>query len=550
MSDGLNTALAATSVARPGRRGWRSAVLGAGLLAGACAPMAPPTAGPATVDVLIRGGTIYDGAGGAPIVGDVGVSGDKVVFVGPGAGAGVRAALVIDAAGMAVTPGFIDPHTHYFEDLTSEDRNRRLNLPAVTQGVTTVFVGSDGRGDPGLKAIFANTERLGIGSNMASFVGFGTVRGLVLGDSDRAPSAAELDRMKALTAQGMCEGALGLSSGLFYAPQSYAKTDEVIAVAREAARRGGVFDSHIRDESSYTVGLKAAVQEVLDIARGAGLAANIAHIKALGVDVHGQSADVIAMIERAQAAGLVIHADQYPWVASGSGIAPSLLPRWAQVDGEQAMLKRLTDPALGPRIRTEMRENLRRRGGPEAILLTSGAPKELLGRTLGHVAAEWKVDPVEAAVRILQQGGSSIASFNMTEGDVRAFMRRPWVMTSSDGSDGHPRKYGSFAMKYAKYVKGEKVISMSDFVRRSSGLTADNFKIQGRGYLRPGYFADVLVLDPERYAPRATYVQPEVLSEGAAQVLVNGRFAVRDGKPTGETPGRALPKTPTAGTCP
>ncbi|HEY9233919.1 MULTISPECIES: N-acyl-D-amino-acid deacylase family protein [Phenylobacterium] len=499
------------------------------------------------MDVLIKGGVVYDGGAGAGVVADVGVKDGKIAFVGDAAKDRVTAATTIEARGRIVSPGFIDPHTHYFEDLTSPDPAVRRNLGAAMQGVTTVFVGSDGGdggGGPDVKATFDRMEALGFGTNTATWVGFGDVRSRVLGESDRAPTAAELEAMKGMVASAMCQGALGLSTGLFYPPQSYAKTAEVIELAKEAAKRGGRYDSHIRDESTYTIGLKGAVQEVFDIGQAANIPVNISHIKALGVDVQGQSGEVIAMVEAARAAGLQVSADQYPWLASGSSVADALLPRWAQADGGEATLRRLADPALGPKIRAEMAENLRRRGGALSILLTAGPVKAVLGKTLDEVAAEWKVDPIEAAVRILLQGGSHIASFNQSEADVKAFMRQPWVMTSSDGSEGHPRKYASFAEKYAKYVKAEKAISLSDFIHRSTGLTADTFGLTGRGYLRRGYVADVVVLDPQTYGPKATYVQPELLSVGAEQVLVNGRFVVRDGEPTGELAGKRVLHSP------
>lgn len=501
------------------------------------------------VDVLIKGGTVYDGGTGAGVTADVAITDGKVVFVGDAAKAKITATTSVNAAGKIVTPGFIDPHTHYFEDLSSDDAKMRRNLAAAMQGVTTVFVGSDGRAAPEVKDTFGKLEQTGIGTNVATYVGFGTLRQRVLGDSDRAPNAAELEQMQGMVANAMCEGALGLSTGLFYPPQSYAKTEEVIALAKEAAKRGGTYDSHIRDESSYTIGLKGAVQEVFDIGKGAGIPVHIGHIKALGVDVQGQAGDIIKMVEAAQASGLKVTADQYPWAASGTGISAALLPRWAQVDGEAAMLKRLSDPELGPKIRAEMTENMRRRGGADSLLLTSTKVPDAQGKTLAEIAKAWNVDPIEAAVRILNQGGAGVASFNQSEADIKAFMRQPWVMTSSDGSEGHPRKYASFAEKYAKYVKAEKTVSMTDFVHRSTGLTADTFGLTGRGYLKPGYHADVVVLDPVAYGPKATYVQPELLSVGAEQVLVNGQFVVRNGKPTDALPGKGVLHAPTAGSC-
>jgi N-acyl-D-aspartate/D-glutamate deacylase len=372
----------------------------------------------------------------------------------------------------------------------------------------------------------------------------------VLGQSARAPAPAELDGMRALVAKGMCEGALGLSTGLFYTPQSYAQTDEVIALAREAARRGGLYDTHQRDESSYGIGLLASVEETIAIGRAAGLPVHFAHIKALGVDVQGRAPEVISAIERARAEGLDVTADQYPWEASGSALEPALLPPWSQEGGRRELLARLDDPAARARIETAMAENLRRRGGAESLLLTS-AGQPWTGRTLAAVAQRWQVTPIEAALRIIRRSpsGGDVASFNMREDDIRAFMREPWVVTSSDGSDGHPRQYATFPRKYVTYVRERKVLSLAEFIRGSTGRTADIFHLDGRGYLRPGYFADVVVIDPDTYAPRADYLHPRRLSTGVLELFVNGRLAMHQGHLTGAAPGRVVMHEPTAGSC-
>ncbi|MBA4753104.1 MAG: amidohydrolase family protein, partial [Sphingopyxis sp.] len=371
----------------------------------------------------------------------------------------------------------------------------------------------------------------------------------VLGQDARAPSAVELDRMKALVAKGMCEGAVGLSTGLFYAPQSFSTTAEVVAVAREAATRGGVYDTHQRDESSYSIGLLGSVQEAIDIGRQAGMPVHFAHLKALGVDVNGQAGAVIAVIDAARKAGVDVTADQYPWLASGSSLDASLLPRWAVDGGGAALLKRLDDPATLARIRGEMQENLRRRGGASALLLIAqGFP--WTGKTLAQVADEWKLDSRDAALRIIRQsieardpdrgGGTAVASFNMAQADVDLLMKQPWMVTSSDGSDGHPRMFATFPEKYVRYVRERKVIDLRAFIRQSTGRTADIYKLDRRGYLRPGYFADILVFDPDRYAPRADYVRPRELSVGVRKLFVNGALAVDDGRTTGVAAGRAL----------
>jgi len=501
-----------------------------------------------TVDVIIRGGTIYDGGEGKPFVGDVAIRGDRVVHVGPSGR--YSAGQVLDAKGLIVAPGFIDPHTHADSFIRSSDKAVRVNAAWLNQGVSTVLIGVDGSGTPDVAADAGKLAGSGIGTNIASFVGFGAVRQRVLGQDARAPSPAELGQMKALVAKGMCEGAVGLSTGLFYAPQSFATTREVVEVAREAAIRGGLYDTHQRDESSYSIGLLGSVEEAIEIGRQAGMPVHFAHLKALGVDVHGQAGAVIAAIDAARKSGIDVTADQYPWLASGSSLDASLLPRWAVDGGGAALLKRLDDPATLARIREEMQDNLRRRGGASALLLIAqGFP--WTGKTLEQVAGGWKMDSRDAALRIIRQsieakdqgpksGGTAVASFNMAQADVDLLMQQPWMVTSSDGSDGHPRMLATFPEKYVRYVRERKIISLQTFIRQSTGRTADIYKLDRRGYLRPGYFADVVVFDPVQYAPRADYVRPRELSVGVRKLFVNGALAVDDSRTTGVAAGRAL----------
>ncbi|MEH3035055.1 MAG: amidohydrolase family protein [Sphingomonas adhaesiva] len=498
-----------------------------------------------TVDIVIRGGTIYTGASTAPVTGDVEIVGDRIVYVGPTRD--TRAKQVVDARHRIVAPGFIDAHTHPDTYIRAADVRQHVNLPWLAQGVATIVTGVDGYGTPDVAADARKLTAGGVGTNIVPFVGFGAVRTRVLGRDDRAPTPAELAREKALVAGAMCQGATGFSTGLFYAPQSYAKTEEVIAVAREAASRGGMYDSHQRDESNYTIGLIASTKEAIRIGREAGMPVHIAHLKALGVDVQGMAPTLIATIEAARRAGQEVTADQYPWLASGSSVDAALVPGWAVDGGYARMIARFDDPATLAKIKAEMAENLRRRGGRESILLTAqGQP--WTGRTLGQMATLWKLSPVDAAIRILRvpnrdrtdPAGSAIASFNMADRDVDLLMQQPWVVTSSDGSDGHPRQWATFPKKYRTYVVERKVITLADFIRRSTGATADIYRIARRGYLRPGYFADVVVFDPARYAPRADYVHPRVASAGVSALFVNGKLALRDGAATGAMPGRVL----------
>jgi N-acyl-D-aspartate/D-glutamate deacylase len=503
---------------------------------------AAPTA-PRKVDLLIRDGTIYTGSA-EPFVGDVAIDGDRIVAVSRRAD--VTAARVIDAKGMIVAPGFIDPHTHMGGELTSDDAQKRLVPAFLMQGVTTAFIGNDGGGSPDIAAVLGSATTKPVGINYAAYVGFGAVREKVIGEADRAPIAAELAQMRALVAEAMCEGARGLSTGLFYAPQSFAKTDEVIALAREAGRRGGVYDSHIRDESSYTVGLAAAIDEAIAIGKGGGLPTHISHIKALGVDVQGQAPAIIAKVEAARRAGHKVTADQYPWSASGTSLVASLMPLWAQDGGRPALLKRFDNPALAEKLRAGTAENLRKRGGADKLLIVEG---KYLNRTLADVAKELGQDPVRAAMTVIRIADPGVVSFNQSEADITRFMQQPWVMTGSDASGGHPRIYGSFARKYAKYVKAERAITLRQFIERSTTLTADTFGLTERGRLRVGAFADVVVFDPASYAARATYEQPTLLAQGVRTVVVNGVVAVDGGALTGKAAGRALAHRPPAGTC-
>ncbi len=526
-------------------------------LAAAALLATPGGAQDGAADVVIRGGTIYPG-GAAPFRGDVAIRGDRIVYVGPKAPGGAKR--VIDATGLIVAPGFIDTHTHVGDALASGDPAARLVLPFLTQGVTTAFIGVDGGGDPDIRRTFGMASGAGAGDegfgqsnrdygiNFASYVGLGAVRSQVIGPADRMPTPAELAKMTGLVSDAMCQGAMGLSTGLFYAPQSFAKRDEVVALARAAAAKGGIYDSHLRDESSYTIGLKAAVEEALAIGRDTGIPVHIGHIKALGVDVHGQAGAIIAMVEAAQKAGQTVHADQYPWSASGTGLSAALIPRWAQDGGRAALLKRLDDAATMKRMRPEIADNLRRRGGPASLLITSG-PTGAEGKTLEAIAKERGVDPIDAAIAILKQRETGVASFNQSEADIAAFMRQPWVVTSSDASRGHPRYYASYARKYATYVKDKKVIDLRGFIDRSTAVPARLFALDGRGQLKAGAFADVVAFDPQRFAPRADYAHPTRFSTGMRTVVVNGQVAIENGEPTGAAGGRPLPRRPKPGTC-
>ena len=485
------------------------------------------------VDILLRGGMLVDGSGSAARQADVGLTGHRITFIGDSSR--IQASRTIDATGLIVAPGFIDPHTHSLEDLSSNARHGNENY--LLQGVTTVLTGNDGGGPVNTAAILAQWARDGIGTNAALYIGFGAIRREVLGSADVAPNADQLAQMRSIVKRSMDAGAIGLSTGLFYSPQNFSKTAEVVEMAKVAAAAGGVYDSHMRDESSYSIGLLGSIAETIQISREAKIPVNISHIKALGVDVWGKSKEAIEMIRKARADGLQVTADQYPYSASGSSLTASLMPAWAQEGGARSMIERFDDPSTRDRVREGMAENMRRRGGEDSLLLLNPAWR---GKRLGEVARAGNKTAVEAAVDIIRNGGSPVASFNMTEPDIEAFMKEDWVMTCSDGSAGHPRKYGTFPRKLRHYVLDKPVVSLPFMVRQSSGFTADTFRLKDRGYLRAGYFADVIVFDAKTVADAATYEEPEKLSVGMKWVFVNGRAAVENGKYTGVMAGAAL----------
>lgn len=503
-----------------------------------------PSAQADTVDILIVGGTVYDGSGGAPRVGDVGLRGDRIAFVGA-APAGTIARQRIDARGLVVAPGFIDPHTHAYEGLPNLSGERRHNASSLMQGITTVVLGADGRGPLNVARTLAESERAGLGTNTYALAGFGTVRSNVMGASSAPATKAQVDSMRALITRAMREGAYGVGSGLFYAPQSYATTEEAIAVISAAKPFGGVYDTHQRDESSYTIGLLNSVRESIRIGCESGLTANIGHIKALGVDVWGKADSVLLIMREARARGCTVVGDQYPWTASGTGLSAALLPRWAQAGGRDSMMMRIADAPTREKMLAEMRDNLRRRGGDSTLLLVGGgeSAKAYIGKTLKQVAASKGMPAVETALEMIRTGADmSVASFNMTEADIETFMKDPYIMTSSDGSGGHPRLYGTYPRKIRRYVLDKPVITMQRMVQASSAQVADVYGLTDRGKLRAGAFADVIVFDTATIRDVATYVEPTKLSTGMRWVFVNGKAAVANGALTDVMAGRALRK--------
>ena len=502
-----------------------------------------PLAQPVTYDVIVRGGRVLDGTGNPWYRADVGIQGGRIAAVSRLEGAPAR--VVLDATDLYVAPGFIDVHSHAAEGL--DEPQLRQARPLLAQGLTTVVLNPDGGGPWPLSEQRATYEKQGIGVNAALLVGHGTVREMVLGMADRAPTASELEKMKSLVRDGVAAGAFGLSSGLYYAPGSYAATGEVVALAREVAP-SGVYTSHIRDEGDYTVGLVGAVDEVIAIAEGAGVAGVVTHFKALGPENWGKSVPACIHIERARERGVQVWVDQYPYDASGTSIVGALVPRWAEAGGRLELARRLRDPIDRKRLRDDMLANLKRRGGASKLVISRFVEDPSLeGRSLEDVAGERKVEPVDLALALLESGSAGLISFNMSELDIENIMKKDYTMTSTDGGlvplgsgKPHPRAYGAFSRKIERYVVDREVIGLAHAIRSMTSLPATVFGFSDRGVIREGAWADVVVFDLARVRERATYAEPHQFSEGVVYSLVNGKVAVRGGEFTGALAGQVL----------
>jgi N-acyl-D-aspartate/D-glutamate deacylase len=493
-------------------------------------------------DVLIRNGRVVDGSGNPSTQSDIGLRGGRIAAMGR---LGDRTATrVIEAEGLTVTPGFIDVHSHASEGLAGSLKEARQLL---AQGITTVALNPDGGGPVDIKGQRATYERQGVGINVMLYVPHGSIRRQVLGMADRTPTPAELDRMVGLVRAGMSAGAIGLSSGLYYAPGSYANIEEVIAMAKAAGEAGGIYESHIRDEADYNIGVVAAVEEVIRVAAEGHLPAIVAHMKALGPGSWGKSKTLIERIQQARDRGVEVWADQYPYDASGTGIVGALIPRWAEVGGRQDLLKRL-DGRDRVRLLADIRTNFERRGGPAKLVISSYVPdRSLEGKSLADVASARHEPPEEAVLDLLVKGDAGLVSFNMSEPDIDLIMRQPFTMTCSDGGlvafgEGkpHPRGNGAFARKVRVYVNERHVIDLPFAIRSMTDLPASVYGLKDRGVLRPGAWADVLVFDPGAVRDTATYTDPHQMAEGIQYAIVNG-VVVRDGgRFTGKLPGRVL----------
>ncbi|HEY2507021.1 MAG TPA: D-aminoacylase [Streptosporangiaceae bacterium] len=527
------------------------------------------------LDVLITGGDVYDGSGGPPMRADVGIAGDRVAWIReapPGqAEPGPAATVVIDAAGKAVCPGFINILSHSNRSILHDPRS----LGELTQGVTTEVFGEGTSMGPltpqyraslerdglnyevawtRLSEYLSYVERRGSSQNVASFLGGGTIRSSVVGYLDRPATAAEMDQMRALVAEEMADGAMGIASALIYPPGSYASTAELTDLCRVAARHDGCYASHIRSEGDD---LHGALAEFLAICRDAGVRGELFHLKAAGRDHWDKMDGAIDLIEQARAAGEPVSADVYPYPASSTGLT-SIIPDRYHEGGADALFDRLADPAARAQIRADLNGSGRWGDVTEAgsvliLQVTLEDNRKWQGRTLDDIAAERGVHPIDAALDLIASDRSEVdcAFFSMSEDNLRKALRRPWVAISSDGTSmapegaflqapTHPRSYGSFARVLGYYAREEQVLSLADAIRRMSALPAAALGLADRGLLREGNFADVVVFDPATVKDRATFADPHQLSVGVSEVLVNGQVTVSGGEFAGRLAGRAL----------
>jgi len=491
-------------------------------------------------DIVIRNGTVYNGESEVSLNVSIAIKNDKIIFIGNEDNIVINTSNIIDATGLIVSPGFIDPHTHADREL--KDPGKSHNKPFLMQGITTVVVGNDGDSFyPTEKYVkLYNSNR--IGTNAVPLVGHGTIREQVMGKSDRKATADEILKMQVLVQQEMDAGAFGLSTGLFYSPGSYSNTKEVIALAQVAAKNDGVYDTHLRDESSYTVGLIPAIEEAIEIGRVAKLPIHISHIKCLGVDVWNQSTQIIESIENARKEGIDVTANQYPYDASATGLKAATVPRWAESGGKDSLFIRYNNPKLKAQILKETKKNIIRRGGPDKLLIVKIDAPKFLGKNLLEIAKMLNVPAEQAVYEVLKDNYARVASFNMNATDISNFMKQSWTVTGSDGNTGHPRKYGTFPRKYHKYVKQEKVLNVASFINGSTSKTAEILKISNRGKLKEGYYADVIIFNPETFKDKADYTDAFQFSEGLVYSIINGKLSVENGVFTNLLNGKVLKK--------
>ena len=502
---------------------------------------------PAPYDLLLQHGRIVDGSGSPWFAGDVAIRGDVIAAIAPRIDA--PAARTIELNGQVVAPGFIDIHTHARRGLAQVPTAPNY----VRQGVTTVIEGPDGSSALPIAPFFAQLEELKKSVNIASFLGQGSIRSAIVGTTNRKATADELAKMAGMVEQGMRDGAVGLSTGLFYVPGTFTPAEEVIELARAAGRLGGIHASHQRDDAAK---LLDSVQETIAIGEKGGLPTQISHAKVVGVGNWGRSVDMLRLVDEARARGVDVTIDQYPYTASSTSIAAALIPAWVLEGGREATLARLKDAGAREKAKGGIAMMIRdERGGgdPKNVQFAScGFDPSLAGKTLADLTRARGLAPTirnaaEVVMWIVEQGGCQGIFHAMSERDLVRILRHPATMIASDGSvpvfgeaNPHPRSYGTFARVLGRYVREKQVLSLEDAIRKMSSFPAARLGLSDRGLLRPGLKADIAVFDPATVRDTATFAKPHAYAEGFSHVIVNGQVVFENGGMTEARPGRVL----------
>ncbi|MBS3950913.1 MAG: D-aminoacylase [Peptococcaceae bacterium] len=495
-------------------------------------------------DIIIRNARIYDGTGNPWIHGSLAVRKGRVAAIGNLAAS--KAVQEFDAQGMVLCPGFIDVHTHADASISKNCSMEQY----LRQGVTTIIGGNCGRSRYPTRAHLLYVSSLKKRINYGLLMGHATIREQVIGSANRAPSDTELRAMRKLCAKSLSAGAYGLSFGLYYTPGCYAEEREMLALAEEVYKQHGIVAFHLRDESDYSIGLIQSLKEALAVAEKTKARVHISHLKCLGKAVWGQAEAALSLVEQASLKGLDVSFDQYPYTASSTSLRSAIMPSWAFEGGDALFSTRLSDQNVLKQIRGEIASNIERRGGATNLLIaTHTSDTTLIGKTLAEIAELRQMDPVDVAIELQLAGGARLVSFNMLEADVKKIMGHHLGLIASDGNlvqkdltVPHPRSYGTFSRVLGKYVREEKILTLTDAIRKMTSAPARRLGLIKRGIIAEGFYADLVVFNPALIADGATFASPHQFAVGIELVIVNGKVVLKQGKLTPNHPGWTLKK--------